>query len=116
MYGDKEFKITVSQDKDAMDRYILPMAFLVDDKLLTLDLHGYGLSQYGFMFDESSLTFIDTEYIMSGLCNLYLQSTSPFIYFYQFLCSKKIKIYIYIIYPSEPPNPSLKKRQAIFKF
>ena len=36
------------------------MAFLVDDKLLTLDLHGYGLSKYGFMFDESSLTFIDT--------------------------------------------------------
>ena len=55
-----------------MDRYILPMAFLVDDKLLTLDLHGYGLPKYGFMFDESSLTFIDTEYIMSGLCNLYL--------------------------------------------
>ena len=79
-------------------------------------MDGYGLPQYGFMFDESSLTFIDTEYIMSGLCNLYLQSTSPFIYFYQFLCSKKIKIYIYIIYPSEPPNPSLKKRQAIFKF
>ena len=41
MDGDKEFKITVSQDKDAMDRYILPMAFLVDDKLLTLDLHGW---------------------------------------------------------------------------
>ena len=36
------------------------MAFLVDDKLLTLGLHGYGLSKYGFMFDESSLTFIDT--------------------------------------------------------
>ena len=41
MYGDK---ITVSQDKDAMDRYILPMAFLVDDKLLTLDLHGWLLA------------------------------------------------------------------------
>ena len=40
MYGDKEFKITVSQDKDTTDRYISPMAFLVDDKLLTLDLHG----------------------------------------------------------------------------
>ena len=44
MDGDKEFKITVSQDKDAMDRYILPMAFLVDDKLLTLDLHGWLLA------------------------------------------------------------------------
>ena len=59
MDGDNEFKITVSQDKDAMDRYILPMAFLVDDKLLTLDLHGW-LSKYCFMFDVSSLTFIYT--------------------------------------------------------
>ena len=73
MYGDKEFKLTVSQDKDTTDRYILPMAFwLMTNCSPLICMDGYGLSKYGFMFDESSLTFIDTEYIMSGLYNLYL--------------------------------------------